>query len=141
MYMYVHIRIRDEKLPAGKSTWLEVVVNPATSSEASCASWWGRLGECGCISIFIYIYIIYIHIHIYIMVCICICICICIYTYGNVPLIGDKENMIKGIIRVFRANTFNTSSVPKLVVALRISSFCFEHFTQQLFKINGIRNQ
>ena len=27
------------------------------------------------------------------------------YIYGNVPLIRDKENMIKGIIRVFRANT------------------------------------
>ena len=45
------------------------------------------------------------------------------YMYSNVPLIRDKENMIKGIIRVFRANTFNTSSSPKLVVALRVSSF------------------
>ena len=28
-----------------------------------------------------------------------------IYIYGNVPLIRDKENMIKGDIRVSRANT------------------------------------
>ena len=41
------------------------------------------------------------HIHI------CIYVYIYIYIYGNVPLIRDKENMIKGDIRVFRANTFN----------------------------------
>ena len=53
--------------------------------------------------------------------CMYIYIYICIY--GNVPLIRDKENMMKGIIRVFRAKTFNTASLPKLVVALRVSSF------------------
>ena len=63
------------------------------------------------------------------------------YAYGNVPLIRDKENMIQGIIRVFRSNTFNTYSEPKLVVALRVSSFLFEHFTQTLVKINEIRNK
>ena len=63
------------------------------------------------------------------------------YIYGNVPLFRDKENMIKGIIRVFRPNTFNTSSLPKLVVALRVSSFWFKHFTQTLIKIDEIRNK
>ena len=36
-----------------------------------------------------------------------------IHIYGNVPLIRDKENMIKGIIQVLRSNTFKTSSLPK----------------------------
>ena len=48
-----------------------------------------------------------------------------IYIYGNVPWVRDKENMIKGIIRVFQSNTFNTSSLPMLVVALRVSPFFF----------------
>ena len=30
-----------------------------------------------------------------------------IYTYGNVPLISDKANMIKCILRVFRSNTID----------------------------------
>ena len=68
-----------------------------------------------------------------------------IYMYiCNVPLIRDKDNMIKGIIRVFRSNTFNTSSLQKLVVALRVSSFLFFlllHFTQKLLNTNGIINK
>ena len=35
----------------------------------------------------------------------------------------------------------NTSSLPKLVVALRVPFFCFEHFTQKLFKIYEIINK
>ena len=32
-----------------------------------------------------------------------------VYIYGNVPLIRDKENMIKCILRVFGSNTMNYS--------------------------------
>ena len=34
-----------------------------------------------------------------------ICEFMYIYTYGNVPLIRDKENMIKCVLPIFRSNT------------------------------------
>ena len=48
----------------------------------------------------------------------------------------DVENVIVSMIMIF-----NTSSLPKLVVALRVPFFCFEHFTQKLFKTNEITNK
>ena len=37
------------------------------------------------------------------------------------------------------ASLFNTTSLPKLVVALRVSFFFFEHFTQKPFKNNKLQ--
>ena len=39
------------------------------------------------------------------------------------------------------ASLFNTTSLPKLVVALRVSFFFFEHFTQKPFKNDEITNK